>query len=133
MSQLPCSASIACLINLSRLFSVQTTKQTSVTTSSSTKQKIKNSGCPSTLRVVSASTPFLQGNYVITNQKRRGQPVWHNKEKNIFILVAKSLSWQIKPSKNYIADDNMAYAYSEAKLSILSGKLWCPQNVFNMV
>ena len=90
-------------------------------------------GCPNTLQVVSANTPLLQGNYVITNQKRRGQPVWHNKEKNIFILVAKSLSWQIKPSKNYKADDNVAYAYSDATLPILSGKVWCPQNLVNMV
>ena len=51
----------------------------------------------------------------------------------MFLSVAKSGSWQIKPSKNYNADDNLAYAFSEAKLPALSGKKWCPQNLVNMV
>ena len=92
-----------------------------------------NSGCPSALRVVSASATWLQGYYEVTNQTRRGQPVWYNKEKDTFLLVAKSLTWQIKPSKHYKVDDNVAYAYSDATLPTLSGKVWCPQNLVNMV
>ena len=91
-----------------------------------------NSGCPSSLRVVSANS-LIQGNYEITNQTRRGQPVWYNKEKNMFLLVAKDLRWHIKPAQNYIADDNVAHAYSEATLPVLSGKVWCPQNLVYMV
>ena len=90
-----------------------------------------NSGCPSALRVVSASATWLQGYYEVTNQTRRGQPVWYNKQKMMFLLVAKSLSWHIKPSKNYNADDTLTYAYSEAKSP--SGKVWCPQNLVNIV
>ena len=41
-----------------------------------------HAGCPNTLQVVSANSPLIQGNYVITNQTRRGQPVWHNIQKD---------------------------------------------------
>ena len=84
------------------------------------------SGCPSTLRVVGVDTPWLRGYYEITNQTRRGQPVWHNKEKYMYILVAKNFKWQIKNSKHYFLDDTLSLAFSEATLSY-SGKVWCPQ------
>ena len=110
--------------------SVQATKKPLVTTSGSVSNQT-NSGCPSTLRVVSANAPWLQGHYEITNQKRRGQSVWYNKEKDMFLSVSKNLTWHIKPSKNYNADDTLTYAYSEAKSP--SGKVWCPQNLVNIV
>ena len=113
-----------------------TTFMNQTTTTTSLAKSINNqtnSGCPTTLRVVSANNQLLQGYYETTNQTRRGQPVWYNKEKDMFLLVAKSLRWYIKPSKNYNADDNVAYAYSEAKLPVQSGKVWCPQNLVNMV
>ena len=51
----------------------------------------------------------------------------------MFLSVAKTRSWQIKSSKSYNTDANLAYAFSEAKLPIQSGKVWCPQNLVNMV
>ena len=52
----------------------------------------------------------------------------------MFLSVAKTNSWHIKTEKSYNADDNMAFAYSTAKLPALSGNVaWCPQNLVDYV
>ena len=90
-------------------------------------------GCPSTLRVISKNLRWIEGQYEITNQKRRGQPVWYNEEKIMFLSVAKSNRWHIKPLKNYYDDDNLTFARSKAELPTQSGKVWCPQNLVYQV
>ena len=92
-----------------------------------------NLRCPSTLGVGSSNNQLFQGYYEITNQTRRGQPVWYNKEKDTFLSVAKSLRWYIQPSKNYNADDDVTHGYSETYLPVQSGKVWCPQNLVYLV
>ena len=91
------------------------------------------SGCPSSLQVFSSKAPWIEGQYEITNQTRRGQPVWYNKEKQMFLLVAKSKMWHIKNLKSYNSDDNSANAYSATKMRFLNGKLWCPQHFIDNV
>ena len=86
------------------------------------------SGCPSTLRVVSATKPLIEGQYGITNQTRRGKSVWYNKEKNLFLSVATTNSWQIKTEKSYNNDDTNTYAHSLNALPALSGQVWCPHH-----
>ena len=91
-------------------------------------------GCPSTLRVISAKNLWwIEGQYEITNQTRRGQSVWYNEERRMFLSVAKTNRWQIKPFKNYNDDDNLTAARSTAKLPTQSGKVWCPQNLVYQV
>ena len=92
-----------------------------------------DAGCPSTLKVLSAKKPWIEGQYEITNQTRRGQSVWYNKAKKIFLSVAITNSWQIQSEKSYYADKDMSYARSTAKLPALSGTVWCPQNLVYLV
>ena len=64
---------------------------------------------------------------MINQIRRRQQPVWYNKQNNMFLFVSVLKQWHISAAYSYVLDN--FYSYATANLYDNNGNARCPQDL----